>query len=184
MGMYDTIVVLDGAPALACPERHALRSFQTKDLAQPSMTTYLVHGGRLYRADNDGHRHEADEVEHWRVEAGKAIREQRYTLQEVLPPQPLRIYGRCDECEPILVRTDRPSAWGDIVSEHTVFVDFRVTFRRGEPVQVERESGTREDLKRELRGRGLFVLEDTEPLAIAHRELARAREALPLRRRS
>jgi hypothetical protein len=93
MGMYDTIVVLDRAPAFACSERHGLRSFQTKDLAQPSMTTYLVHGGRLYRADSDGHRQEADEVEHWRVEAGKAIREQRYTLQEVLPPQPLRVYG-------------------------------------------------------------------------------------------
>jgi hypothetical protein len=51
-------------------------------------------------------------------------------------------------------------------------------------VQVERESGTREDLKQELRARGLFVLEETEPLAIAQRELARAREALPLRRRS
>lgn len=183
MGMYDTIVLLDSPPAFTCPEGHALRSFQTKDLADPSMTTYLVHGGRLYRADVDELRQDGDEVEHWRVEPGRAIREQRYILQEVLPPRPLRIYGHCDECEPILVRTDRPSVWGDIVSEHNVFVDFRVTFRPAEPLQIERESGTREALKQELRARGLFVLEDTEPLAIAHRELARAREALPRHRR-
>ena len=81
------------------------------------------------------------------------------------------------------MRTDRPSVWGDIVSEHNVFVDFRVTSRPAEPLQIERESGTREDLKQELRARGLFVLEDTEPLAIAHRELTRAREALPRHRR-
>jgi hypothetical protein len=94
----------------------------------------------------------------------------------ILLKRGLEEYSHCDECEPVLVRTDRPGLFGDIVSEHSLFVDFNLTFRPGEPVQTERTSGTRDELKAELRRRGVYVLEEDEPLAIAHREIKRAGE--------
>jgi hypothetical protein len=63
---------------------------------------------------------------------------------------------------------------------------FRLTFRGGEPIQIERTSGTRDELKSELGARGVYVLRDDEPLAVAHRELAaarRGREKAPRRSR-
>jgi hypothetical protein len=51
-----------------------------------------------------------------------------------------------------------------------------MTFREGEPLKVERVSGDRDALVEELRRAGLRVLSDDDPLAIAHREIKRARE--------
>jgi len=49
------------------------------------------------------------------------------------------------------------------------------TFREGEPVNIERVSGDRLALVEELRRTGLRVLADDDPLAVAHREIKRAR---------
>jgi hypothetical protein len=48
---------------------------------------------------------------------------------------------------------------------------------------MERTSGTREDLAAELRNEGLRVMRDDEPLAIAHREIRAAHDAIPQRSR-
>jgi hypothetical protein len=175
MGMFDTVVILDGARGFRCPNGHVLRSFQTKALDDPSMSTYLVHEGRLYLAAGE-RTSDSDEAGGWRLEGMRAVREHHYTLSQVQPPRAVRVYGHCDECDPVLVRTDRPGLFGDIVSEHSLFVDFNLTFRPGEPLQVERTSGTRDELKDELRRRGVYVLDEDEPLALAHREIKRARE--------
>jgi hypothetical protein len=175
MGMFDTVVFLDGAASVCCAEGHPIRSLQTKDLDEPSMNTYLVQGGRLYLARSGEPRSWADEASGWRVEGRRAVREHRFELLEVQAPRIIRVYGHCDECEPLLVRSDRASFLGDFVTEHQLFVDFRLSFRRGEPLQIERESGARDDLGRELRARGLYVLGDDEPLAVAHREVKRLR---------
>lgn len=91
-------------------------------------------------------------------------------------PRSVRVYTHCRECDPVLVRTDAVTFSHDIASEHVLFVDFILHFRSGEPVQVDRTTGTREDMKADLVARGLVVLMDDEPLAIAHRQIRKARE--------
>ena len=44
-------------------------------------------------------------------------------------------------------------------------------FSEGEPMRVKRVTGVREELMEDLRRAGLCVLEDDEPLAVAHREI-------------
>jgi hypothetical protein len=176
MGLSDTVLLLDDT-VTACPQGHRLRSFQTKDFDDPSMSTYVVHAGRLHLA-SPCHRgfDEADSGK-WRIEGNEAVREERYALKPVADRTVIRVYSQCDQCAPILVRTDAAHVFGDFVSEYALFVDFRLTFRPGEPVSVERLTGTREDMRADLRERGLYVLSEDEPLAVAHRELKRARGA-------
>jgi hypothetical protein len=180
MGMYDTVRVLDSSSDLCCPHGHPIRSFQTKDLDGPSMQTYLLHGGQLYLTMPIADRSAAtdEDAEGWRVQGDTAVREHSYALREIETPRTVRVYGRCHECPPILVRTDRTTFLGDLVQEHSLFVDFALTFPRNEPVRIERTSGTRNELKQELAARGVYVLEEDEPLAVAHREVKKAREVL------
>jgi hypothetical protein len=42
MGMFDTVIFLDGAERICCAHGHRSRSLQTKDLEALSMSTYLV----------------------------------------------------------------------------------------------------------------------------------------------
>jgi hypothetical protein len=116
-----------------------------------------------------------DERSAWRISGSEAIHERRYSMKPVSPPSEVLIYSHCPECEPVLVRVDPARAWGDIVEERRLSVDFRLTFRGGEPAKVERVSGDRGALVEELRRAGLRVLSDDDPLAIAHREIKRAR---------
>lgn len=175
MGMFDTVLVVDELRELSCPHGHPLRSLQTKDIDEPSMSTYLVHDARLYRAEASGWSDADGELTNWKIEGDLAVREQRHSLSAVRTPLSIQGYGTCGACEPVLVRLASPGLFGDLVNEHALFVDFRLTFRGGEPIHVERTSGTRDDLKRELGARGVYVLRDDEPLAVAHRELTRAR---------
>lgn len=177
MGLYDTVLFVDRIDEVSCPRGHALRWFQTKDMADPSLRTYLVHHGRLYLAEAGGAGSDLDDD--WdsaRIEADEAVHEHRFELSEVRGPSRVRVYGSCKACEPVLVRLAEPDLDGDIVREHGIFVDFQLTLEPGAPLHIERISGTREDLKDELRARGVYVLEDDEPLALAHRELRKARE--------
>jgi hypothetical protein len=173
MGMYDNVVFLD--QQLTCPAGHPVGELQTKSFPDPSMSTYLVQGGRVVLAER-GPWDDEDERSAWRISGGEAIHERRYTLRPVSPPPEVFVYSHCSECEPVLVRADHPRPWGDIVDERRISVDFRMTFREGEPIEVERFSGDRGALVEELRRAGLRVLSDDDPLAIAHREIKRARE--------
>jgi hypothetical protein len=193
MGLFDSVLLLDGVVELRCHERHPLRSFQTKDIDEPSMSTYLLHDSRLFLAQSSDAWHSdawhtEGESESWLLEGDEAIHQHRFRLREVRGPLTLSVYGTCKACDPVLVRTAEPGLFGDIVNEHAVFVDFRLTLGLEEPLRVERTSGTRDELKAELRRRGVYVLEDDEPLAVVHRELKKMRERLhlekPGRRRS
>jgi hypothetical protein len=182
MGLFDTVLFMDDLDELRCAQGHALRSFQTKDIDEPSMSTYLMRvdrsgrPGRLYQARPEEHgSHAESEIASWRCEGNGAVREHRYSLNEVHGPLAIHIYGSCHACEPVLVRTAEPGWRGDIVTEHALFVDFELLLRPGEPLHIERTSGSRDELKRELSGRGAYVLLDDEPLAVAHRELVSAR---------
>lgn len=185
MGLYDSVLFVDRIDEVSCPRGHVVHWFQTKDMPEPAMSTYLVHRGRLYLAEaaddawgapSDATDHGADDAASSRVEPGVAAREHRYALREIHGPLTLRLYGSCKLCDPVLVRRAEPGFLGDLVIEHGVFVDLRLTLQPGEPLAIERTSGTRDDLKADLRARGSYVIEDDEPLAVAHRELKSARQ--------
>src|SRR5688572_6255432 len=137
MGMSDTVIMLDPRSRLCCAEGHVLRSFRTKDLLKPGLCTYLVHGGKIYLATPVTTQDDEAEATGWRIELPLAIHQRPYQLREVPPPRSLRIYGSCSLCAPVLVRNEAPAAWGDIVTEHVLFVDFNLSFRPGEPLQIE-----------------------------------------------
>lgn len=177
MGMSDTVIILEPLARLRCPEGHELDSFRTKGFFNPGCCTYLVNDTKVFLATTLLRVHA--ESLGWRVNPPVAVREHHYQLREVEPPRKLRIYGTCDSCAPVLARNEAPAAWGDIVIEHPLFVDFELTFRPGEPLQVERVSGDRDALKRELRTGGAYVLDDDDPLATAHRTLRLVRERAP-----
>ena len=175
MGMFDNVVILD--EPLACPAGHTVRGLQTKSFHDPSMTTYLIAGGRVLRTTGGSWRDESDEGERsaWRITGDEAVHETRYRLEPVSPPADLCVYSHCSHCEPVLVRVDRATLWGDIVQEHRLFVEFSLRFPEGEPMRATCVTGGRAELMEELRRDGLRVLEDDNPLAVAHREIQRAR---------
>jgi len=173
MGMFDNVVILD--EPLACPAGHLLGGLQTKSFRDPSLSTYLIGGDRVVRAAGRSWRDESDERSAWRITGDEAVHETRYRLERVSPPADVCVYSHCALCEPVLVRVDRASTWGDIVQEHRLFVEFSLRFSEGEPMRVKRVTGGREELMEDLRRAGLRVLEDDDPLAVAHREIQRAR---------
>lgn len=163
VGSDDTAVFVDHSAALSCPRGHALHSFQTRDLDGPAQSTYLVQDGRLYRAEaSDGRQPVEGAPEVWRIEAGAVVREHRFTLREMRTPLTLRLQGSCPACAAVLPRAQGPRFRDEIVTAHAMPVRFRLTFRPGEPMRVERTSGTLDDLEIELLERGLRVLGDGE----------------------
>ena len=97
------------------------------------MGTYVLHDGRLYRAEasraalstenlSPGHLTGSECCpEVWRIEGDGAVREHRFILREVRGPLTLDLCGACEACEAELVY-------------------YRLTLRPGEPVDVERTS--------------------------------------------
>ena len=142
MGMFDNVVIL-GEP-LACPAGHPLGGLQTKSFRDPSLTTYLIEGDRVVRTLGRSWNDESDEDERsaWRVAGDEAVHETHYRLEPVSPPADVYVYSHCAHCEPVLVRVDRASTWGDIVHEHRVFVEFSLQFPEGEPKRVTRGDWT------------------------------------------
>jgi hypothetical protein len=180
--MFDHVIVLD--EILRCPHGHGLGGLQTKDFDDPSMDTYLLEGPWVYRATRGGFAGSDEAAEYWRLEGAEAVFQRRYGAERILPPREVVIYTSCHACKPVLSRHDRPTSWRDLIGEHQLWVEFRLTFEPGGPRLIERTSGTREDLASELREEGLRVLRDDEPLAMAHHEIRTARnDALPRRRR-
>ncbi len=181
MGMFDNVVVLD--EVLRCPHGHRVSGFQTKSFDNPLMDDYLLYGPCLYRVVRGGFAESGETAaEHWHLDGNQAVCQRRHAVEAVVPQHEVVFYTSCDECAPVLVRRDRPRAWGDLVDERQLWVEFRATFRPGESRQIERTSGTREDLAAELREEGLRVLRDEEPLAVAHHEIRAARDETASRR--
>jgi hypothetical protein len=182
MGMFDNVVVLD--ETLRCPHGHRLEGFQTKSFDNPSMDVYLFEGPRVCRVARGMFGGSSDtSPEHWQLDGDQAVFECRHPVEAVVPPREIVFYTSCDECAPVLIRGDRAHAWGDLVDERQLWVEFRATLGPNEPRRIERTSGTRDDLVAELREEGLRVLRDDEPLAIAHHEIRAARDSGPRRRR-
>jgi hypothetical protein len=180
MGMYDYIVVLD--EVLCCPHGHQVDGFQTKSFDEPSMDTYLFSGSHVHLVARAGLDDGDDNAAHWRLEGSEAVYQRRHAVTPVALPGEVVFYTTCDECAPVLVRSDYPRLWGDFVDERRLWVEFGATFVRDQPRRIERTSGTRDDLVAELRGEGLRVMRDEEPLAIAHRQIRAARNAMASQR--
>ena len=169
MGMFDTIVVIDDEPAIACPHGHRIRDLQTKDF-DARMATYLLVGGELKEARPIDH----SETTRWTIQGDRAKLEYDHTLVPTYI-RSFEAYGTCDECEPVLVRQDKNMGFfGDIASEHKIFVSMNIEIR-DRTIQIKHNEGDRDAMKRDLTSRGLIVLADDEPLAIAHRELKKRR---------
>lgn len=181
MGMYDHVVVLD--EILRCPHGHHVDGFQTKSFESPSMETYLVNGPEVHlvaRAGLDAGDDNA--AARWQMDGDEAVYQRRHAASAIAPPRELVFYTTCGECAPVLVRSDAARAWGDLVEERQLWVEFRATFGPDHPRRIERTSGTRDELAADLRDEGFRVMRDDEPLAIAHREVRAARDAKPRRR--
>jgi len=179
MGMYDYVVVLD--EVLRCPHGHQVDGFQTKSFGEPSMDTYLVEGPRVHLVARAGLDAGEDDGARWQLEGNEAVYRRRHAVSSVASSGEVVFYTTCHECAPVLVRSDSPRIWGDLVDERRLWVEFRATFGADRPRQIERTSGTRDDLATELREGGLRVMRDDEPLAIAHHEIRAARNAMPSR---
>jgi hypothetical protein len=180
MGMFDHVVVLD--ETLSCPHGHRVEGFQTKSFAEAAMDTYLLDGSHVFLVSrNSLGGSEDDETGHWSLEGSEAVYQRRHAVETVVPPGEVFFYTSCDGCAPVLVRCDHPRIWGDLIEERQLWVEFRATFD-AEGRHIERTSGTRDDLMTELRENGLRVMRDDEPLAVAHREIRSARDAMPSRR--
>jgi hypothetical protein len=181
MGMFDNVVILD--ETLRCPHGHRVEGFQTKSFSDPSMDTYLVEGPHVYRVARTvlGGSDETA-AEQWRLEANEAVFQRRHSVEAIVPPRDILFYTSCDECAPVLIRCDHARIWGDLIDERQLWVEFRATFDPDGRRRIERTSGTRDDLAIELREEGLRVMRDDEPLAVAHREIRAARDAMPSRR--
>jgi hypothetical protein len=179
--MYDYVVVLD--ESVRCPHDHQLDGFQTKSFDHPSMTTYLLSGPHVHLVARAGLDDEGGSVAaRWQLNGADAVYCRRHAISLVGPGE-IVFYTTCDECAPVLVRADRLRAWGDLVDERRLWVEFRATFGTDHSRRIERTSGTRDDLANELREDGLRVMRDDEPLAIAHREIRAARDTGPPRSR-
>lgn len=178
MGMFDTILLLPDA-VTHCSEGHPVTELQTKDF-DAGMETYLATGGRLLRVL----RSDRDEPG-WRLQDSIAVHEQRHGTEPVAGPRTIRAYTSCDQCPPLLVRGDGSGLFGDLVQEHHVWLDVELHLAPAAPLRIVRTSGAREDQRRDMIERGLHVLPDDHPLALAHRELKSARESAerPRRRR-
>lgn len=138
---------------------------------------YLVARGELANADDVA-------TPQWLLNGHEAVFQRRHAVEPIVPPREILFYTSCDECAPVLVRSDGVRAWGDLIDERHVWVEFRATFDPDGLRHLARMSGTRDDLVTELRSEGLRVMRDDEPLAIAHREIRAARDARPsLKRR-
>lgn len=124
------------------------------------MSTYLLHGERLYRAEASGGRLPIEgSPEVWRIENGGAVREHRFTLREIEAPLTLHIHGNCPACRRVPARTATASSCDELVTEQAVPVSFRLTFRSGEPVRVERTSTAGDELELSRFERGGRVLD-------------------------
>jgi hypothetical protein len=179
--MYDYIVVLD--EVLRCPHGHQVDGFQTKGFDNPSMDVYLFNGPHVHLVERADDGSDDNAATRWQLEGNEAVYRRRHAVSSVVSPGEIVFYTTCHECAPVLVRSDYPRVWGDLVDERRLWVEFRATFRSDQPRRIERTSGTRDDLVAELREEGLRVMRDDEPLAIAHREVCAARDARPPRRR-
>lgn len=181
MGMYDYVVVLD--EVLRCPHGHQVDGFQTKSFADPSMATYLLNGQHVHVVAHAGLDDGDDNAAaRWQLEGDEAVYRRRHAVSLLPSPGEIVFYATCGECAPVLVRSDYPRVWGDLVDERWLWVEFRATFGTDPPRRIERTSGTRDDLTAELREEGLRVMRDDEPLAIAHREVRAARDRAPRKR--
>lgn len=175
MGMFDYVVVLD--EVLHCPHGHPVGGFQTKSFDDPSMDTYLVDGPYVHLVERGSDDGGAQAAARWQLEGDEAVYRRWHAVSLVGSPGDIVFYTTCEACAPVLVRSDHATAWGDLVTERRVWVEFRATFGTDRPRRIERISGTREDLVAGLREEGLRVLGDDEPLAIAHHEIRAARVA-------
>lgn len=178
MGMYDHVVVLD--ETLRCPHGHPVEDFQTKSFADPWMATYLVAGAHVHLVTPGGLGDDTS-AEHWRLAGDVAVFQRRHAVERINPPGEIAFYTSCGKCPPVLIRSEHPRAWDDLIDERRLWVEFLMTFVDGQR-HIECTSGTRDDLMTELRKEGLRVMRDDEPLAIAHHEIRAARDAASPRR--
>jgi hypothetical protein len=171
MGMFDDVVVFPpDNDSFRCAAGHLVRGLQTKDLGEPSMTHYFVFERRLHAARG---RTDSTPV----VVDGQLLLRSDQATEPVPFTGTALLYGRCDECEPVLFLGGHTGFSWDMVQERRPACEWDARFSAAELVAVEPVLlESRAELGLELAKEGLDVLADDDRLARRHHALLRERE--------
>jgi len=179
MGMFDHIWFDENsASAPKCAEGHPVTYLQTKCL-QNNMDVLYVVRGMLYIKKPSEHKvlgaydrydlsYNSEEVMLAKTDRAKRL---RITAQ-------IEAYNGCDKCKPVMILN--PHGWAGMVEEKGVSIQFTLCFDDGILTNVIPSVESREQLREKLLKRGVEVLEDDNPIVVAHlmmQERERARDS-------
>jgi hypothetical protein len=181
MGMFDTFI-WDKESAPKCLEGHQIFSYQTKDL-DCNMDTYYVYKNEVFQYNKHHTTDESVFSTYEKADISKIAEYPRALLLRrtdmALPcgfTSTVRMYANCQHCRPVLTAGTGPSWNFDRVQENNVWVELDVKIQGGSIKEIAhpkesssfRQAGSRETLKKMLKEQGVLVLEDDNPIAVAH----------------
>ena len=86
------------------------------------------------------------------------------------------VYAHCQACEPVYYVSDRAAIGWDTLDERRPWSEWTARFNEGRLVEVlPFRLESRDDVRTELRERGLKILEDDDRLVLRHRARAEQR---------
>lgn len=169
MGMFDTIRVIGDDPRLLCAEGHQLDDLQTKDL-DCNCDIYWLYNGVLYRppGDDEGGARESS----WDAGGDVLVRRSTEAFPRCHTTISFLVYSHCPLCRPVVFA--RGEARGSFIQDGNIdtrqpWCEWRIHLAQGaveavSPVRLESRASVREDVE----FRGLRVLADDDPIALAH----------------
>ena len=185
--MFDTIVFpKDEAPK--CPSGHPLTSLQTKDLDCTLDTLFIV-GKQMFvrfgHSDEDyegkytlGSYHNFEIQIHVKADSGgpKDPQNKKELILKTIDKAGVarltgefEAYTSCNKCRPVLMIDTSASIFANSFREQRPWARFILTFKDGILVNVDNSKvESREILADRLKKQGCLVLDDDDPIAVAH----------------
>lgn len=189
MGTFDTIIFpKDEAPK--CPNGHPLTSLQTKDL-DCDMDTIFIVGKQMFARfayTNDdyegkytlGRYHKFEVQTHvmpgsdgpYDPQNKKELILKTIDKASMVPlTAEFEAYTSCNKCQPVLMMDTSGSIFGNSFREQQPWARFILTFEDGTLINVDDSKvESRKILADRLKKQGCLVLDDNDPIAVAHRK--------------